>query len=48
MPVRRLPLHTLGWTHYDRITDIVTVGQKVIDFYRKKGGEIVSPLVKAL
>jgi hypothetical protein len=28
--------------------DIAKVGTKVIDFYKKKGGEVVSPLVKAL
>lgn len=29
-------------------SNIAVVGKKVIDFYRKKGGEVVSPLVKAL
>jgi transketolase len=29
-------------------TDIAVVGKKVIDFYKKKGGEVVSPMVKAL
>ncbi|CAK5279595.1 unnamed protein product [Mycena citricolor] len=28
-------------------TNIAAVGKKVIDFYKKKGGEVVSPLVKA-
>jgi hypothetical protein len=28
--------------------DIAVVGKKVIAFYKKKGGEIVSPMVKAL
>lgn len=27
--------------------DIAGVGKKVVEFYKKKGGEIVSPLVKA-
>ncbi|RDX48384.1 transketolase [Lentinus brumalis] len=27
--------------------NIANVGKKVVDFYRKKGGEVVSPLVKA-
>jgi hypothetical protein len=27
--------------------DIAVVGKKVVDFYKKKGGEVVSPLVKA-
>lgn len=30
------------------ILDIAVVGKKVVDFYTKKGGEIVSPLIKAL
>ncbi|KAJ7273509.1 Transketolase, thiamine diphosphate binding domain-containing protein [Mycena haematopus] len=29
-------------------SNIAVVGKKVVDFYKKKGGEIVSPLVKAL
>jgi len=29
-------------------TDIALVGKKVVDFYKAKGGEVVSPLVKAL
>ncbi|KAG8861871.1 Transketolase [Serendipita sp. 411] len=29
-------------------SNIATVGKKVVDFYKKKGGEIVSPLIKAL
>ncbi|KAL4251679.1 Transketolase [Abortiporus biennis] len=29
-------------------TNIAAVGKKVIDFYKKKGGEVVSPLVKAI
>ena len=29
-------------------TDIAAVGKKVVDFYAAKGGEVVSPLVKAL
>lgn len=29
-------------------SDIAIVGKKVIDFYKKKGGEVVSPLVKAI
>ncbi|OBZ75679.1 Transketolase [Grifola frondosa] len=28
--------------------NIAVVGKKVVDFYRKKGGEVISPLVKAL
>jgi len=28
-------------------TDIAIVGKKVVDFYAGKGGEVVSPLVKA-
>jgi hypothetical protein len=32
--------------HY--FTDIAVVGKKVVDFYTAKGGEVVSPLVKAL
>lgn len=28
--------------------DIAKVGAKVIDFYKKKGGDIISPLLKAL
>ncbi|PSR88894.1 hypothetical protein PHLCEN_2v5043 [Hermanssonia centrifuga] len=28
--------------------NIAVVGKKVIDFYKKKGGEVVSPMVKAL
>jgi transketolase len=27
--------------------DIAVIGKKVVDFYRKRGGEIVSPLIKA-
>jgi transketolase len=34
----------LRWTQ----TDIAAVGKKVVEFYKKKGGEVVSPLVKAL
>jgi hypothetical protein len=30
------------------LADIAKVGAKVIDFYKKKGGEVVSPLLKAL
>jgi transketolase len=30
------------------LADIATVGKKVVDFYKKKGGEVISPLVKAL
>ncbi|KZT28581.1 transketolase [Neolentinus lepideus HHB14362 ss-1] len=37
---------------YERLgitgTNIAVVGKKIVDFYKKKGGEIVSPLVKAL
>jgi len=29
-------------------TNIAAIGKKVIDFYKKKGGEVISPLVKAL
>jgi len=29
-------------------SNIAVVGKKVVDFYRKKGGEVVSPLVKAI
>jgi len=29
-------------------SDIAVVGKKVITFYKKKGGEVVSPMVKAL
>jgi transketolase len=29
-------------------SNIAAVGKKVVDFYKKKGGEVVSPLVKAL
>ncbi|EMD38633.1 hypothetical protein CERSUDRAFT_113807 [Gelatoporia subvermispora B] len=29
-------------------SNIATVGKKVVDFYRKKGGEVISPLVKAI
>lgn len=29
-------------------SDIAAVGKKVITFYKKKGGEVVSPMVKAL
>jgi len=29
-------------------TDIAELGKKVVDFYKKKGGEVISPLVKAL
>jgi hypothetical protein len=28
--------------------DIAKVGNKVIDFYKTKGGEVISPLLKAL
>jgi transketolase len=28
-------------------TDIAVIGKKVADFYAAKGGEVVSPLVKA-
>jgi transketolase len=28
-------------------SNIATVGKKVVDFYKQKGGEVVSPLVKA-
>jgi len=28
--------------------NIAVVGKKVADFYKKKGGEVISPLVKAL
>lgn len=28
--------------------DIAVVGKKVVDFYRKKGGPVISPLEKAL
>ena len=31
-----------------RFTDIAVIGKKVVDFYVAKGGEVVSPLVKAL
>ena len=27
--------------------DIADVGKKVVDFYKKKGGEVISPLLKA-
>jgi hypothetical protein len=27
--------------------DIADIGKKTIDFYKKKGGEVISPLVKA-
>lgn len=29
-------------------TNIAAVGKKVVDFYKKRGGEVVSPLLKAL
>jgi transketolase len=28
-------------------SNIAVVSQKVIDFYKKKGGEVISPLLKA-
>ena len=28
-------------------TDIAAVGKKVVDFYQKKGGPVISPLLKA-
>jgi transketolase len=36
--------------HVDKIhnVDIAAVGKKVVDFYKQKGGEVVSPLVKAI
>ena len=37
--------HLLEPHHF---TDIAAVGKKVVDFYTAKGGEVVSPLVKAL
>jgi len=37
--------HVLEPHHF---TDIAAVGKKVVDFYTAKGGEVVSPLVKAL
>ena len=27
--------------------DIAVIGKKTIDFYKQKGGEVISPLVKA-
>jgi transketolase len=30
------------------VADLAVVGKKVIDFYKKRGGEVVSPLVRAL
>jgi transketolase len=33
-------------SHYS--ADIALVGKKIVDFYKAKGGEVVSPLVKAL
>jgi transketolase len=32
---------------FHHFTDIAVVGKKVVDFYAAKGGEVVSPLVKA-
>ncbi|KAG9123058.1 Transketolase [Ceratobasidium sp. 392] len=29
-------------------TNIAALGKKIVDFYKKKGGEVISPLVKAL
>ena len=29
-------------------TDVAKLGSKVVSFYRKKGGEVVSPLISAL
>lgn len=29
------------------VLDIAVVGKKVVDFYQKKGGPVISPLVKA-
>lgn len=31
-----------------RFADIAVVGKKVVDFYKIRGGEVVSPLVRAL
>jgi len=39
-----MPGHFLKPHHF---TDIAVVGKKVVDFYTAKGGEVVSPLVKA-
>jgi transketolase len=33
---------------FHRFADIAVVGKKVVDFYKAKGGEVVSPLVRAL
>jgi hypothetical protein len=29
-------------------SDIASLGKKTVEFYKKRGGEVVSPLVKAL
>jgi transketolase len=29
-------------------TNIASVGKKVVEYYKKRGGEIFSPLIKAL
>jgi transketolase len=30
------------------LSDIAIVGKKVVEFYRKRGGDVLSPLVKAI
>jgi len=45
----RQPLFLCSFSLPDiALADIAKVGTKVIDFYKKKGGEVISPLLKAL
>jgi transketolase len=43
-----LSMVTSRTSPFHHFTDIAVVGKKVVDFYAAKGGEVVSPLVKAL
>jgi len=46
--VRLLLSHRFSSVPDISLADIAKVGAKVIDFYQKKGGEVISPLLKAL
>ena len=46
--VRLLLFHRIFFFLDIDFADIAKVGAKVIDFYQKKGGEVISPLLKVL
>lgn len=47
-PVRSILLEIYARSLTSFVTDVAELGKKVVAFYKKKGGFVVSPLVSAL